>query len=43
MLCGLVFGYQVDMCLEEIGLRAQNNIIILSIMVNIILGGGGDV
>ena len=38
---GLKNGYQRDIYLKEIGLRAQNMIIILDSTINIIGGGGG--
>ena len=34
--CGSKNGYQKDMCLKEIGLHAQNMIIILDSIVNVI-------
>ena len=36
--CGLKNIYQKDMCLKEIGLHAQNIVIILGSIVNIIEG-----
>ena len=37
--CGFKNGHIKDTCLEEIGLRAQNLIIIMGSIVNIIEGG----
>ena len=36
--CGSKNGHQKDMCLKEIGLRAQNMLTILGSIVNIIGG-----
>ena len=37
--CGSNNRYQKDMCLEEIGLRAQNMIAILGSIIEIAVGG----
>ena len=36
--CGFENRYQKDMCLEEIGLHAQNIVVILGSIVNMIEG-----
>ena len=41
--CGSKNGYQKDMCLEDIGLCAQNMITMIGSIVNIIWKGGGGV
>ena len=43
-MCGSKNGYQKDIFLKRIGLRAQNRMTVLNSIVNIIgCGGGGDV
>jgi hypothetical protein len=40
MVCGLVWLQEKEMCLEEIGLRAQNLTSIIGSIMNVIGGGG---